>query len=104
MLKKEKGFTLIELLVVVAIISLLASVVMASLSSARSKSRDAKRKSDLHQIQNALALYYNTNGSYPVARSFSAWAADWSNSGSLPGTIGLSLNNQDLRNTSCGVW
>jgi len=34
---KKKGFTLIELLVVVAIISLLSSVVLASLSSARAK-------------------------------------------------------------------
>ena len=89
MFRKKRGFTLIELLVVVAIISLLSSIVMASLNSARSKSRDARRKSDLHQVRNALALYYDTNGSYPVARSFSSWASNWSNFGSIPGTIGL---------------
>lgn len=64
-LKNKKGFTLIELLVVVAIIGLLSSIVLVSLDSARAKARDAKRKSDIRQIQTALALYYNTNGYYP---------------------------------------
>lgn len=67
--RKKNGFTLIELLVVVAIIGLLASIVMASLNSARSKARDSRRKADIHQIQNALELYNNTYGGYPV----SAW-------------------------------
>ncbi len=62
---KIQGFTLIELLVVVAIISLLSSVVLASLNSARIKARDTKRMTDLRQIKNALELYYNSNGYYP---------------------------------------
>ncbi len=62
----RKGFTLIELLVVVAIISLLSSVVFASLNSARVKARDAKRLESLHEIRTALELYYNTNNAYPV--------------------------------------
>lgn len=59
------GFTLIELLVVISIIGLLSSVVLASLSTARIRARDAKRMSDIHQIQLALTLYYDTNNSYP---------------------------------------
>lgn len=63
---KKKGFTLIELLVVVAIISLLSSVVMASLNSARVKARDVKRKADLQSLGNAIELYYiSNNGTYP---------------------------------------
>ncbi len=61
----KKGFTLIELLVVVAIIGVLASAVMSNLSKARMKGRDATRISQLRQIQNALAIYYNINGDYP---------------------------------------
>lgn len=38
---KQKGFTLIELLVVISIISLLSTIVMASLNAAREKSRIA---------------------------------------------------------------
>lgn len=62
----SRGFTLIELLVVIAIIGILSSVVLASLNSARKKGRDARRISDVKQIQLALELYYDTNQSYPV--------------------------------------
>lgn len=62
----RKGFTLIELLVVIAIIGILASVVMASLNSARAKSRDAKRQSDLKQLQLAIELYRDASGQYPT--------------------------------------
>lgn len=62
---RRRGFTLIELLVVVAIIGMLASVVLASLTSARAKAKDARRAADLRQIQNALELYATDNGSYP---------------------------------------
>lgn len=62
----ERGFTLIELLVVIAIIGILSGVVLASLSPARAKGRDANRLSEVRQIQYALNLYYNTNGKYPT--------------------------------------
>lgn len=61
----KKGFTLIELLVVIAIIGILSSVVLASLSTARQKSRDAKRISDVGQIQLALELFFDASQSYP---------------------------------------
>ena len=68
MFKRNKGFTLIELLVVIAIIGILSSVVLASLNSARKKSRDARRISDLKQIQLALEMYADANSStYPDA-------------------------------------
>lgn len=61
------GFTLIELLVVIAIIGVLASIVLASLNSARQKSRDARRIADIKQLQLALELYYDaqTPPAYP---------------------------------------
>lgn len=66
-LPARQGFTLIELLVVIAIIGILASVVLASLNSARRKSRDARRLSDMKQIQVALEMYFDGAGSYPTS-------------------------------------
>ncbi len=64
--KSSRGFTLIELLVVIAIIGILSSVVLASLNGARKKGRDARRISDIKQLQTALELYYDDNkNSYP---------------------------------------
>jgi len=65
--KQQKGFTLIELLVVIAIIGILATIVMVSLNTARAKARDARRISDVRQLQLALQMYYDASGSYPAA-------------------------------------
>ncbi len=67
MFKSKKGFTLIELLVVIAIIGILASVVLASLNSARKKSRDARRVADIKQLQLALELEFDSARAYPAA-------------------------------------
>jgi len=71
----RRGFTLIELLVVIAIIGILASVVLASLNTAREKSRDAKRISDVKQVQLALELYFDSCGQYPVEGASDAFPA-----------------------------
>ena len=65
MRRERHGFTLIELMVVVSIISLLSSIVLAGVNTARVKARDARRKEDLHSIYTALHLYYDTNGYLP---------------------------------------
>ncbi len=65
----KRGFTLIELLVVIAIIGILSSIVLASLNSARKKSRDTARIGAVKQLQLALELYYDANASYPLALS-----------------------------------
>lgn len=63
--KIKKGFTLIELLVVISIIGILATLLMANLTSMRGRARDAQRKSDMRNIQTALRLYYNDFNYYP---------------------------------------
>lgn len=64
---KQGGFTLVELLVVISIIGILSTLAVVSLNTARSKSRDARRLSDIRQMQTALEFYYNETGYYPNA-------------------------------------
>ncbi len=67
MTKQRKGFTLIELLVVIAIIGLLSTLAVVALTSARAKARDAKRLSDVKQLQTALELSFaDKGGVYPT--------------------------------------
>jgi prepilin-type N-terminal cleavage/methylation domain-containing protein len=61
---RAKGFTLIELLVVIAIIGILASVVLASLNSARVKGSKAAALEDMHNIQVAMEVLYSSTGLY----------------------------------------
>lgn len=71
----KRAFTLIELLVVIAIIALLSSIVLTSLNASRAKARDAKRVSDLREVEKALELYANeNNGAYPATSG--AWRSE----------------------------
>ena len=60
--KFKKGFTLLELLVVVAIIGLLTSIVLVSLSNSKNKGADAGVKSNLNTIRGMSELFYANNG------------------------------------------
>jgi general secretion pathway protein G len=63
----SKGFTLVELLVVIAIIGVLATLVLLQLGTARARSRDTKRITDINQIRTAVEQYFeDNNGHYPA--------------------------------------
>lgn len=74
----RRGFTLIELLIVISIIGVLSSIVLASLDSARTRARDARRMADLHSLETAIVLYLVTNGSFPNNDTSGSTAGDWS--------------------------
>jgi len=63
----KKGFTLIELLVVIGMISILSGVVYANLSSAKVKSRDAKKVSELKDLEQAVELYFQEKFMFPAS-------------------------------------
>ncbi len=65
-LKNKRGFTLVELMVVMSIISLMSSIVFASINTARVRARDSARYSSIQQMRNAIELYITKYGYAPL--------------------------------------
>ncbi|KPJ71320.1 hypothetical protein AMJ50_02395 [Parcubacteria bacterium DG_74_3] len=53
---QKKAFTLVEMLIIIAIIGILSSIILVSISGAREKGRDAKRKAEIAQFGRFLTL------------------------------------------------
>lgn len=66
----KRGFTLVELLITISIIVLLSTIGIITYSQVFKNGRDAKRQSDLKQIQSALEQYRADQGFYPPAINF----------------------------------
>lgn len=64
---KKNGFTFIELIVSIAVLAVLVAIVVYAVNPfvQFQKGRDARRKSDLNQIQKALEQYYQDHQQYP---------------------------------------
>jgi prepilin-type N-terminal cleavage/methylation domain-containing protein len=56
MVKKKNSFTLVETLVVIAVIGILATFVLSSLTGGRKRARDSRRKSEIAQMGRFLTL------------------------------------------------
>src|SRR3989344_7409093 len=61
----KKGFTLLELIISIVIISLLTAIGSIGYTDIIQNARNAKRKSDLRELQLAIEKYYQDNGAYP---------------------------------------
>jgi prepilin-type N-terminal cleavage/methylation domain-containing protein len=92
--KYNKGFTLIELLIVIAIIGILASVVLVSLSSARDKARIANFKSQIASMQAAAIIA--CDGDVAAITDISGLIA-------VPADSGITVADTVADNDNCGL-
>ena len=86
----KKGFTLVEILIAVSIVALLMSVLVPNFLGARTRARDARRKTDLSALQNSLELYKSDQSpvSYPPSNFMSGLCKTcWSSGASCTGNV-----------------
>jgi prepilin-type N-terminal cleavage/methylation domain-containing protein len=95
---KRKGFTLIELLVVVAIIALLISILLPSLSRARELAKRTVCASNLKEIGTAMYLYANDGDKFPATSGIrpNGAATYWAYRTIVPPTTGIPSPTADL--------
>jgi prepilin-type N-terminal cleavage/methylation domain-containing protein len=63
--RSQKGFTLIELLIVIAIISIIGTIVLPTLNTARDKGRTAAAQGQLRQVLASISLLADDTGKWP---------------------------------------
>jgi len=62
---RRGGFTLIELLVVLAILATLLTLALPRYFGSVDRSKEAVLRENLHQMREAISLYYADKGRYP---------------------------------------
>ncbi len=87
----QRGISKIEVLIIALIIGALGLMAVVAVSTARARTRDAVRLSDVRVVQSSLELYFNDANSYPVTTETVAL-----------GSSGAGCLNEDGFTSSCG--
>lgn len=66
MRKSTNGFTVVELLIVIAVVAILAAITIISYNLVQLRSLDARRLSDITNIEKALEIYKAKHGAFPA--------------------------------------
>lgn len=105
----ERGFTLVELIVIISMLSILSAGVLSLIDPVGKihRANDAKRKSDLSQIQRALELYYDDHQKYPVSENLKikdGVIIDWGKPWGAPPSVYMSHVPKDPVGTKTYVY
>ncbi len=91
MKKVQQGFTLIELMIVVAIIGILASLAIPAYQSYTIRAQISEGLNLAGPLKNAIATFYNENGSFPADNAEAALETAASYAGNY--VESMSVNN-----------
>lgn len=102
-IQKRKGFTLIELLIVIAIIGILSSIVLVSLSGAREKSRMNKALATMKSINTRMNQCL-TDGIAPIIPTSNMTGGSAICTGSTENLPDLTDVGFTYCGNACGAW